>query len=174
MPLPYFDVSDTPDTVSSLYKQKIHWFFGPFQAFKYFLYLNKKYGEHSFKEKLVLFSLSCKLFLHAIYWIFGPIFIFFIILYPIFVESMSLFLFAYLIFLFYFTLPNSLALRSSDPRGDRAKLSSMSYSIIGGGIICYFLHGLSAISAVILAVKNLFLGKVIFKGKTVMRVGGDL
>ena len=57
MPVPYFDESDTPDSVRSLYLQKASWFFGPLQAFQYYRYIlnNNNY-------KLYLFILSTKLF----------------------------------------------------------------------------------------------------------------
>lgn len=168
-PLPYFDTSDTPDTVTSLYKQKIHWFFGPFQAFNYFAYLNNKYKKFPIKERTVLLFQACKLFLHSIYWVFGPLFMFFILLYPLWVRDIHLLIVAYLIFLIYFSFPNLLALNLSETKNNHKKLSTLISSFLGGGIICYLLHGLSAISAIALSLKNLFLGKPITKGKTVMK-----
>ena len=168
-PLPYFDTSDTPDTITSLYKQKIHWFFGPFQAFNYFAYLSNKYKKFSLKERGVLLFQACKLFLHAIYWVFGPLFMFFILLYPLWTKDANLLIVAYLIFLIYFSLPNLLALNLSNTKSDTKKPSTLIGSFLGGGIICYLLHGLSAVSAILLSLKNLLLGKPITKGKTVMK-----
>jgi len=173
-PLPYFDISDTPDTIPSLYRQKIHWFLGPSQSFNYFKYLSKKYRGYSLKERTVLLFQAFKLFLHAIYWIFGPVFMFFIILYPIGAKNISLLAISYSIFFLYFTLPNFLALNLYEPKKTKRQTLNLIYSFLGGGLICYFLHGLSAISSIFLTIKYLFMGKQIAKGKTMMKKSENL
>lgn len=170
-PIPFFDISDTPDTVYSLYRQKINWFFGPFQALNYFFKLNHKYRYDSFSEKIVLFAQSFKLFLHAVYWICGPVAMVYIFLYPIIHKNIVLFLFAYLSFFAFFVIPNIFSAMNPGIQS-RRYLSSpiILFKLMYGGPICYFLHGLSAISAVALSVKNFFTGKPIKKGKTIMKL----
>ncbi|MGD8374230.1 MAG: glycosyltransferase family 2 protein [Candidatus Woesebacteria bacterium] len=99
MPLPFFDVSDTPDTIRSLYTQKIHWFFGPYQAFKYFSFLLKKYQNCSLMDKITLALQSFKLFAHAIYWVAGPFFILFLLVYPLTTRNLLYILAGYSCFI---------------------------------------------------------------------------
>lgn len=170
-PIPFFDTSDTPDTIRGLYSQKINWFFGPFQAFNYFRKLNDKYKDNLFLEKIVLFVQSFKLFLHAIYWICGPSAMVYVLLYPIIRGDIVLFLFSYSSFFAFFVLPNILSVVGSDIQEKKYILSPMVIiKLLYGGPVCYFLHGLSAISAVALSAKNFFTGKPIKKGKTLMRL----
>lgn len=67
-PIPYFDISESPDNVLSIFRQKTNWFQGPFQSPLYYRMLRK-----TSRNKLVLFINSAKLFSHAIYWILGPL-----------------------------------------------------------------------------------------------------
>jgi cellulose synthase/poly-beta-1,6-N-acetylglucosamine synthase-like glycosyltransferase len=169
-PVPFFDASETPDTILGLYKQKIHWFFGPFQAFAYFNQLRKKYREKPLKEKMVLFAQSSKLFLHAIYWLCGPMAMVFLFLYPIIRGDLALFVLAYLVFAIYFAVPNVLSFATQNVANRNFSLiSPMIISLMGGGLICYFLHGLSAASSVVLSINNAVTGKPITKGKTLMK-----
>lgn len=170
-PIPFFDISDTPDTIRGLYCQKINWFFGPFQAFNYFRKLNDKYKNNSFREKVVLFVQSFKLFLHAIYWICGPSAMVYVLLYPIIRGDITLFILAYFSFFAFFIFPNIFSTISSDVKGKKYMFSLVGVvRLLYGGPICYFLHGISAISAILLSIKNFFTGKPIEKGKTIMKL----
>jgi cellulose synthase/poly-beta-1,6-N-acetylglucosamine synthase-like glycosyltransferase len=169
-PVPFFDVSDTPDTMQGLYKQKIHWFFGPFQAFAYFNQLRKKYKGGSLKEKFVLFAQSCKLFSHAVYWLCGPTAMVFIFLYPVARGDLVLLALAYAAFFVYFAVPNILSLITPGvAKRNFPPVLSMMPSLLYGGIVCYFLHGLSGFSSIALSIKNVVTGKPINKGKTFMK-----
>jgi cellulose synthase/poly-beta-1,6-N-acetylglucosamine synthase-like glycosyltransferase len=67
LPIPYFDVCDSPDSVKSLFHQKSVWFQGPFETPLYFRLLNKQPN----KDRLLL---NCaKVFFLVIYWLIGPI-----------------------------------------------------------------------------------------------------
>lgn len=70
IPIPYFDIADSPDMVSSIYLQKSSWFYGPLQAPLYSRYLSNIMPEKRFS---IMIS-SVKLFTHAIYWLIGPLF----------------------------------------------------------------------------------------------------
>lgn len=168
-PLPFFDVSDTPDTIASLFRQKIHWFFGPYQAWGYFVHLKKKYARRSFGEKCALFFLSGKLFLHAVYWVFGPLFVTFLLVSPLMRHDVALFVLGYGVFLFFFAVPNMLALCLRRGGGGPVRLIGIFFSLASAGIITYILHGLSALVAVVLSIHRLLTGRSITKGKTLMK-----
>lgn len=69
-PVPYFDLSESPDRVSSIYHQKTNWYQGPFQASLYFRLLKTRYPD----TDIASLALNClKLFSHAVYWIVGPL-----------------------------------------------------------------------------------------------------
>lgn len=73
MPVPYFDETDTPDTISGLFRQKINWFFGPLQAFEYFNIIKNRRKRFEIVNTVRLFILTIKLFSHALRWLLGPI-----------------------------------------------------------------------------------------------------
>ena len=93
----------------SLFTQKINWFWGPMQSFDYFKILNKKYNN---KDNRKLFLLSSKLISHTIFWIFGPTFLFLMLLMAVQMDSriMTLFIAVYLLFL---VIPGYFAYKST-------------------------------------------------------------
>lgn len=74
MPIPVFDMSDTPDKVGSLVQQRENWYFGPMQAFYYYKEIIKEDVGVTINRKR-LFILCCKLFRNAINWALGPFFL---------------------------------------------------------------------------------------------------
>ncbi len=92
-----------------------------------------------------------------------------IFLYPILRGDLILFILAYAAFFAYFAVPNIFSLTTpniADRNFPRALPTAA--SLIYGGIICYFLHGLSGISAVGLSI-GATTGRPINKGKTLMK-----
>ena len=68
-PVPYFDLAESPDTVSSIYSQKTIWFQGPFRAFSYYFLVKNRYQNASLNHRFILWLNCSKLFTHAIYWV---------------------------------------------------------------------------------------------------------
>lgn len=142
-PIPYFDLSDTPDTLRSLYLQKASWYFGPIQSFVYYRQILNKLDIKDIREKLKLFILASKLFSHAIYWFLGPVFLFlsFIVcLWSLNIVWWIFFIFEIILFLI---LPNiSITMILSKLKNKKMEL--LIKDIFLGSLFCYAMHGLSA------------------------------
>lgn len=158
-PIPYFDSADSPDSLNSLFFQKATWFFGPFQAPIYYNVLRKKNKNiDSFR----LFILSCKLFLHAIYWIIGPSLLLFLFVYSFLIRNFLLFL---LVYFAYLVIPNFivyLLLRDNK----KMKTCKIFIFIFIGSFFAYILHGLSAYYSILRSIYFLITNKKIEKYKT--------
>lgn len=163
MPVPYFDESDTPDSVTSLYRQKANWFFGPLQAFQYYKYILEK-NRWCKQNKLYLFVLSSKLFSYALYWVLGPTFFAFLLLFALVNKfPLSYFVIAWASFLL---LPNFVAWLVIKKTFDVKIL----LNLVIGSIPCYILHGLSAYRSFWKILYSVFSGGLVKKEKTLMIV----
>lgn len=170
MPIPYFDISESPDSISMLYKQKSNWYFGPLQAYAYVIYILKK-ESYSVFRKMRLFILSSKLFSHAIFWIVGPSLIFLSVIIA-FLERDAALLGITLASFAAFSLPNLISYRFMRQLG----ITSSSVgeiqavkTLFKGSFICYMLHGASAYRGLLKYIKQVISGQAAVKEKTVIR-----
>jgi len=158
IPLPFFDVSDVPNSTKSLFFQKVGWFFGPFQAPLYYKKLKVKIPG---VDKVRLFLLSGKLFSHTIFWLVGPTFLFLLFLNALFTLDFVPFLlcyFSFLVlpsFLVYILFPNK-----------KIKAGRALFFIFIGSFFAYIMHGASAYYSIFLTAKAMFTNKEIEKYKT--------
>lgn len=169
MPIPYFDISDSPDTISMLYKQKSNWYFGPLQAFTYMKYIIKNSHYGGFR-RLRLFILSTKLFSHAIFWIAGPTFM----LVGLIIALMNWE--PWLISLnvsgiMLFAIPSIKALhviKSLNVPGVSVDMDKVKRSLLRGFVVCYILHGASAYRGLYKYILQILSGKDALKEKTII------
>ncbi len=158
-PIPYFDYADSPNSLKSLFFQKATWFFGPFQSFSYYKILRKNNKESGLFR---LFVLSCKLFLHAVYWFFGPLMLLYFFIYSLIIKNFSLFI---LIYSIYLVIPNFIAYLLSK-KDKKIKTYQAFIYIFIGSFFAYILHGLSACYSILCFVYSLFTKKETEKYKT--------
>ncbi len=169
IPIPYFDLSDTPDTISGLCVQKSNWFFGPLEVFTYFKKIVQKRQNRVNRFKLLI--LSSKLFLHAVYWVLGPTMMLVALILALIdfsVEKIIVLLVTMIIFL---SLLNFISwfLIAPNSREKTAKqiLISFFYNLMGSTPF-YILHGFSAYRTLIRLVLSKFTKRTIVKEKTPM------
>ncbi|MDA3840785.1 MAG: hypothetical protein PF572_06915 [Patescibacteria group bacterium] len=162
-PIPYFDLSFSPDNLKGLFFQKASWFFGPVQAFDYYNVIKK--DKNTIKRSL-LFILSLKLFSHAIYWTIGPLVFTLIFYYSVLQNSLLYYLLFLLTFFLYLVLPNYLSYICTNPR-NICKLKILSYIFIGS-IPFYFIHGVAGWMSFFKYIASKTTGLKIKKRKTIM------
>ena len=159
-PVPYFDLSESPDTVKSVYSQKTVWFQGPFRAFSYYFLVKNRRNETMLYNKIILWLNCSKLFSHAIYWIAGPLGIVscFALGAYVYAHGQSLLLAATLVVLgfAYPVLPMWATIRSikklrivHEPLATDSTIHSNSAAIAAGAIIAHMVHGASGIRGVL-------------------------
>lgn len=158
-PIPYFDYSDSPDSLRSLFFQKATWFFGPFETPVYYRLLKDKFRGAA---KTRLFVLSSKLFSHAIFWLLGPTFIIIMLGQALGSGNFAQFLIIYTVFL---VLPN-LACFLLSRYNKKIKAFPAFIFIIIGSLPAYIMHGLSAYYSIFRFLKHLYTGQSIDKYKT--------
>ncbi|MEA3272599.1 MAG: glycosyltransferase family 2 protein [Patescibacteria group bacterium] len=166
MPIPYFDESDTPDSVESIYKQKANWFFGPLQSFNYYKKIVGEQVLEKKRDKMRLFILSSKLFSHAVYWVFGPTFMTLSLIIAIYKNSpyfWAVFICESILFL---SIPNLLSWLIVDRK--KIKLRNSLLGILLGAIPCYLLHGLSSYRTLLKILISKIFNKKVLKEKTEM------
>lgn len=162
-PIPFFDLSESPDSLKGLLIQKKNWFFGPFQAFKYF---KKIISKRKNINKSKLWILSLKLFSHALYWIIGPSLFLLSLILLIFNYSLINLVLFLLVFFIFLPIINFIANREINK--DREKKPTFFYNLCGS-FIMYLMHGLSAYLAVLQALISRIFRLKIKKGKTEMK-----
>lgn len=92
--VPCLEKADIAKSIKVYLKQQSVWFNGPFMAFKYFFRLLKKQNNNRLKrdgfktiyEKIDGFLGAIKLFLHSVYWLFGPIVILVLLPFAVFIT----------------------------------------------------------------------------------------
>jgi cellulose synthase/poly-beta-1,6-N-acetylglucosamine synthase-like glycosyltransferase len=162
-PIPFFDLSESPDSLKGLLIQKRNWFFGPFQAFKYF---KKIISKRKNIKKPKLFVLSLKLFFHALYWIIGPsLFLLSLILLIFNYSWINLMLFLMIFFIF---LPIINFLSNKEINKNKKQKPTLFYNLFGS-FIMYLMHGLSAYLAIFQILISKLFRVPIKKGKTEMK-----
>jgi len=158
LPLPFFDFSDSPNSIRSLFFQKSSWFLGPFQAP---LYYKKLKAKITGVNKLKLFLLSGKLFFHAIFWLIGPSCLLLLFLNALINLDFKLFLLCYFCFLVlpgfltYILFPNK-----------KIKAMEVLFFLVIGSFSAYIIHGASAYYSIFLTIRSIFTKKEIDKYKT--------
>lgn len=158
IPLPFFDISDAPNSIKSLFFQKATWFFGPFEARLYFKKLRAKISG---VDSVRLFLLSGKLFSHAIFWLFGPTALFLLFLNALVTLDFAPFLLCYLSFL---VLPGFLVYRLFPDK--KIKTGQALIFLLIGSFFAYVMHGASAYYSIFLTAKSMFTKQEIVKYKT--------
>lgn len=158
IPLPFFDFSDSPNSIRSLFFQKVGWFFGPFQAPLYYKKLKVKIPG---VDNARLFLLSSKLFSHAIFWLVGPTSLFLLFLNALVTLNFAPFLLCYLTFL---VLPNFLVYILFPNK--KIKAERALFFLFIGSFFAYIMHGASAYYSIFLTAKSIFTNKEINKYKT--------
>ncbi len=170
MPIPYFDISESPDTLEMLYKQKSNWYFGPLQAYAYVSEIIQKSTQYGIQRKVRLFLLSTRLFFHAFYWILGPSFV--LLSSVLSIADKNIFLFLLTLFsVMVFSVPSIIAYRIIfDLHIDESHMhiKNMKSLILRGFIICYMMHGASAYRGLFKYLKQIFTGENAVKEKTII------
>ncbi|MFH1637933.1 MAG: glycosyltransferase family 2 protein [Candidatus Woesearchaeota archaeon] len=137
MPIPYFDKSDSPNSLKALFIQKSTWFFGPLQSFNYMKIIAK---NRKIPINFSLFVQSLKLFSHAVYWMAGPALITLSLILAIASLEWPKVLLWIIAYSSFFVLPNLL----SELALNKHKGVKTFIRISLGGLVCYIMHGLSA------------------------------
>lgn len=172
MPIPYFDISESPDTVEMLYKQKSNWYFGPLQAYSYmWIILNET--KHKTFGKIRLFLLSTKLFMHAIFWILGPTLMLLGLILAVVSGKIALIGLS-LLGLGLFAVPSIMAYVvmleiGAIPRSFTS--TKMTVSLLTGFFIFYVMHGASAYRGLYKYIKQLLSRTNAVKEKTIIKRG---
>lgn len=169
-PIPYFDLSESPDSIKSIYLQKTVWFQAAYLAFKYYRNVTSRH----INNKLLNFVDSIKLFALAIRWIIGPVglvasYIFAGILcfQNNFIEAILLGVIStsFLAFPLILTVATMRHFHIQDePLTDKNACKPFFLKLVLGAILAYIVHGAAGIRGVLLS-KKIQRG---FKPKTFM------
>ena len=171
MPVPYFDISESPDSVRTLYEQKANWYMGPLQSYEYSAQILKQ-KEYGGRETVRLYILATKLFLHALCWIAGPTFLMLLFVLSIATFNPWYIAMGVLCSLFFVMVPSFLTYGSirkiGVPVDDMLTVRQASMALARGSLVAYALHGASAYKGLMRYVRHLWNGREITKQKTVM------
>ncbi len=171
VPVPFFDVSESPDGVRSLYEQQSNWYMGPLQSYEYAKRLLKQ-KQHTLRGKMRLYFLATKLFFHALYWIVGPTLMFLLLILSIATLNPWCLSASILGSALFVIVPSFLAYQSireiDVPMDDAPNEHKALDALIGGSFIAYMIHGASAYRGLAIYLRHLFGGNEIKKKKTVM------
>ncbi|MDD2766276.1 MAG: hypothetical protein PHH40_00745 [Candidatus Moranbacteria bacterium] len=140
VPIPFFDEAFSPESVKSLFFQKVNWFFGPLQSFEYYSQIIK--DDHSVRKSRLL-VLTLKLFSHAVYWIFGPLMMMFLFIYALLSETAAIWLFFNLTFISFFIIPNFFSWLITRNRIIASEIPAIIFYLFVGSLFFYALHGLA-------------------------------
>ncbi len=136
-PIPYFDKCESPNLLSTLFYQKINWFFGPGQFIDYYKIIKKK---KLYKNILMLLLYTIKMMFLATSWLFGPLlFLFFLLLSLTNTYLFFYFIFVYIIFL---VIPNYFGLILLNKKIKQNRIIIF-LKIFIGSFFAYILHGIS-------------------------------
>ena len=172
VPIPFFDLADSPDTVKSVFMQKSNWFQGPFQSFLYYKLLK---GE--VVNKKLLYVDCLKLFSHAIYWLVGPLSTLVLVCLSVFIASTGEVLYCALIlsFVAFLVLPalytQTVLTNILNPGSVALDYSTKKvlYTLLLGAWPAYIVHGAAAMRGFVLHKRIINRPK----GKTVMSEYGN-
>ena len=162
IPVPWLERADSPDSVFSLFRQKITWIYGPGQAFEYGRFIK---GENKTGKGRLLW-LCMQLFEHAIRWILVPVIVAAAIVCSFFC-SISVGIVIICLILFYLAGLNLLTVYLYD-KNNNMSFKEMIYVILGC-IPQFLLHGLSGWCGIFQLLGRWLFGKKIIKRKTEMR-----
>ena len=165
IPVPWLEQADSPDSVISLFRQKITWIYGPGQAFEYRRLI--KDGEKIGKgEGVRLLWLCIQLFEHALRWMLVPLLVIAAIVGGFF-YSIPAGIVMLCLTLFYLAGVNLITIHLYDPN-KRLSFQETAYTIIGC-IPQFILHGMSGWCGMVQLLGRWLFGKKIIKRKTEMR-----
>lgn len=165
VPVPFFDLSETPRSIRSLILQKANWFFGPLQAYSYLFTILGKRRQYEHVRFLRLVALSTKLFSHAVYWVVGPTLFAVSLILALAEPSMINTALLLAEICAFFGIPNTLAWHFAATDA-HAPHRNIFLSQLIGGPMCYLLHGLSAYKTLLLVSWSALSGMTITKQKT--------
>lgn len=168
IPVPWLELADSPDSVFSLFKQKITWIYGPGQAFEYRKFIKEREKTRKRDGRGFRLTLLCiQLFEHALRWLLVPVIVIVAIigsfLYSAFYGMIMLCL-----ILFYLSGINFIAVHLYDSNKYLSLKEAL--AVILGCIPQFILHGISGWCGVIQLLGRWLFGKTIIKRKTEMRV----
>ncbi len=167
MPIPYFDISESPDTLRMLYRQKSNWYFGPLQSYSCMALILER-SHYGIFRKMRLIILSTKLFSHAVFWIMGPTLMLLSLFLSAIYHNVQLLVFSLLASVL-FAIPSIISyafvykLKILPPSISIAKISG---KLIRGFFVCYMMHGLSAFNGLYRYIKQILSGRNADKIKT--------
>lgn len=151
-PVPYFDLSESPDRLSSIYKQKSVWFQGPYQALKYRRLVS---GSNIGTRGVAIACL--KLFSHAIYWIAGPVAVTTSLVIGVTLAACGdvvgvLSIISPMMFLAVPLLLSCRLLKKLDITNDPIKSAKLDWlTVLFGSLVAYTIHGAAAFRGVVFA-----------------------
>lgn len=176
LPIPYFDMAESPEDVPMLYKQKANWYFGPLQAYGYARHMLGRSYFSAFRRAR-LFLLASKLFLHALFWIIGPSLLLLALILGFSERSSALIvviLSSYAAFSLQSVVSYTLIRKIGLCSGSLSETASLK-AIIAGSFVCYMLHGASAYKGLAKYIVQITSGKPAIKEKTIiLRNSGNL
>ncbi len=162
-PIPFFDYSESPNLISSLFFQKANWFFGPGQFYDYYKFVKNK---KLYKNKILFISYTLKVLGLAMVWILGPTLLFILLL--ISLKKIQLFLIFLVIYILSLVLPNYLSLIYIS-KLENKKIDNniiLFIKVFIGSIFAYLTHGISGWLGLYRYIKKIIWNSKIEKGKT--------
>jgi len=170
IPIPYFDVSESPDSIKALYEQKANWYLGPLQSYEYPREIVGD-DQRSVREKSRLYVLTTKLFFHALYWIGGPTLLVALLILSVSTLNPWGIAVSILAFASFVMIPGFYAYKLTKELGIPAGNGLSSRRAVGalmkGSFGAYLLHGASAYRGIV-KYGNRLSGREIAKQKTMM------
>lgn len=169
VPIPFLDLSESPTSVESLYKQKTTWYYGPMNAFQYRKII-RKFGSVSSKyDEKNLFILTLALFEHSVRWIFIPTMI--VVYLFLLSESVDKLIVSIIVCLLYLNVPNFYAFMVSNKYEENVHKLTMLQTILTSlfSFFQFALHGISGYRAIFRAIIAAISKKKIHKERTIMK-----
>lgn len=165
IPIPWLESSDSPDFLSSLFRQKITWVYGPGQAFYYGKLIKER--SQRFKDNSIRLSVLClQLFEHAVRWVVMPILVIFAIIFS-FGQSFIYGVGMFALILFY--LAGISLINAYSYKMDICLTVKDIFAVMVGCIPQFILHGLSGVIGLQQLLAGALFHKKVEKRKTEMR-----
>lgn len=165
IPVPWLELADSPDSIFSLFYQKITWIYGPGQAFEY-RKLIKERERIGKRDDGRLILLCMQLFEHALRWILVPM-IMVVAIVGSFLYSAFYGVIMLSLILFYLVGINLIVIVLFD--SDKRLSLKEVVAVMVGCIPQFALHGISGGYGIIQLLGKWMFGKKIIKRKTEMR-----
>lgn len=173
IPIPYLEIADSPDTIRALVIQKSTWFWGPFQAFRYFRILLCTYpSARRIRGFLRLLWLTCSLYVHAIQWAVGPTLMCIMAINDIVGHQIIIVIGSLVTYILYLPILNiigiTLCVRLRPHKVMPINTRFWVLQVICG-IFSYFIHGLSAYRTMCIKVVSIITRRAVQKQRTPLK-----